>query len=219
MKSNKPIETLLCIDAQWVKEYLKEGFSQFTEAQFASLFPSERIWLGPRPVLEEKTARFCQFVVYCLLTAGDKILVFRREVSSESRLKGFSAIGLGGHVNASDIVALNGTINLKETITRAVHRELSEEIDWIGSPIEIKPQWLGCLRDDSTEVSTVHLGVVFVCDVGDQVPTLRLYEGASVFEPMSCIRNYLHQMESWSSLLIENWPRLSHVQNPSIENL
>lgn len=208
MSNSIPPETLLCVENKWIEKHLKKGFSELSKSQIDSLIPQEHVWLGPRSVLE-KTPSFRQLVVYCVVSSGESILVFHREVSNEARLKGRLSIGLGGHINIGDVVAKEGVINLGETIVRAAQRELTEELEWLETPRELRTRWIGCLRDDSTEVSTVHLGIIAMCDIGDAAGALRVREGASAFEHISRIRESEPQLESWSSLLLSEWHSLS----------
>lgn len=198
-------ETLLCVESDWVGDALAEGLLRVSDEQIGASIPPGKLWLGPRAVLETAKA-FRQLVVYCVLFSGERILVFRRERSGESRLRGLFSIGLGGHVNVSDVVAVDGVVNLRGTIDRAVQRELAEEIEWLGQPREIRSRWLGFLRDDSSEVSSVHLGVVAACDLGSGVDEIRVRDGVSVFEHVSRLRDGGYELETWSSTLLTQWP-------------
>src|SRR4029450_4329892 len=94
---------------------------------------------------------------YVLVTFENSVLHYvRGKKAGEQRLVAKGSIGIGGHMNAPDETFLA----LDEAAYRAgVEREVNEEIK-IGTPFE--DRIVGLLNDDSTEVGSVHLGIVHV---------------------------------------------------------
>lgn len=88
----------------------------------------------------------------------NKILVVQRTKNqTEKRLHNLYSVGIGGHVNPID-----ENENPELTFYNGLNRELNEElfIDKLKSL-----EYVGLILDDSTEVSRVHLGVLFIANV------------------------------------------------------
>src|SRR5207302_7328335 len=74
----------------------------------------------------------------------------------EKRLVGQRSIGIGGHINPADDLPLFSS-NYAGAYRAAVEREVAEEVV-IDSPHS--DRIVALLNDDSTEVGSVHLGIV-----------------------------------------------------------
>src|ERR1700730_12272894 len=98
-----------------------------------------------------------QIIPYVLLACGDKVLHYvRGKRAGEQRLVAKGSIGIGGHMNDSD----ESLFAWDEAAYRAVvEREVNEEIK-IATKFE--DRIVALLNDDSTEVGSVHLGIVHV---------------------------------------------------------
>src|SRR4030088_1362761 len=98
-----------------------------------------------------------QIIPYAIIAHGDKVLHYvRGKKGGEQRLVAKGSIGIGGHLNDSD----ESLFAWDEAAYRAgVEREVNEEIR-IGSAFQ--DNIVALLNDDSTEVGSVHLGVVHV---------------------------------------------------------
>jgi predicted NUDIX family phosphoesterase len=115
------------------------------------------LWIGPRRVLEEQPA-FRQIIPYVVLRVGDKIVKYTRTpAGGEARLHGKTSIGLGGHIDLSDIVSVGDHVDLAATINNASERELLEEL----GKVEVEARdWIGVLIDNDSDVGRVHVGLV-----------------------------------------------------------
>jgi predicted NUDIX family phosphoesterase len=105
-----------------------------------------------------------QVIPYVVIrTARGVFSYVRTGAGREARLHGRRSIGVGGHVNPSDLpegLAALAAAPL-ETLAAAARRELAEEtVGLDGAPLG----WLGFLRDESAPVARVHLGVVYLAD-------------------------------------------------------
>ncbi len=141
----------------------------------------------------ETDTRFLQPIPYVVLRNKDYILTYKRTKNSgEKRLHDFYSIGLGGHIDEG------------ETIEEALVRELKEEIGY-NVPIEngklsdtmLTP--IGLLYDNSTPVSSVHLGIIYLYTVpGLNIETNKELTDAS-FTHISQIPKL--NLENWSRVL------------------
>lgn len=100
------------------------------------------------------------------------IMGVRSDDSTEQRLAGKLALGLGGHINEGDV---DGAKNFSEIILNAAKRELSEELEgfqyskiefypWFDSE-DAKKNFLVFFYDLSEEVSKFHLGVLMLAEI------------------------------------------------------
>jgi len=122
------------------------------------------------------------------------LLTHRLRASSERRLRKQYSLGIGGHINPGDLEA-------GDPILDGLKREWSEEVVYDGS---FEAQLLGLLNDDSSPVSKVHLGVVFLVD-GDS-PNISIRETdklAGELLTLDEMRIYYLGMESWSQMVYD----------------
>lgn len=107
-----------------------------------------------------------QIIPYLVIKSGDKVFVAKR-LKGDPRLVGEHTVGMGGHVDSSDIIlGENKLIKSDMSIGLCIHRELTEETD-----IEIEAikdiKYVTHFIDDSSEVSKVHMCLLYTVDVGD----------------------------------------------------
>jgi predicted NUDIX family phosphoesterase len=175
----------------------------------------------PRPVAET-TPAWKQWIPYCLLRCdaaepgGEPgvFLVQRTRGQGEARLHGAWSIGLGGHVEPEDAV---GDHSWRERgadfFARSLLRELREELDWRLEELP-KPQLVGLINDDSTEVGSVHAGLAYVLHL--PLPLAQAKERVGIRETSKMRGGFTHlaelrklwqnpgALESWSRLLMEH---------------
>ena len=175
----------------------------------------------PRPVAET-TPAWKQWIPYCVLRCdaaapgGEPgvFLVQRTRGQGEARLHGAWSIGLGGHVEPEDAV---GDHSWRERgadfFARSLLRELREELDWRLEELP-KPQLVGLINDDSTEVGSVHAGLAYVLHL--PLPLAQAKERVGIRETSKMRGGFTHlaelrklwqnpgALESWSRLLMEH---------------
>lgn len=97
-----------------------------------------------------------QIIPYVVIkNENNEILVVQRtKKQTEKRLHNLYSVGIGGHINPID-----ENKNKELTFYNGLNRELNEElyIDKLKSL-----EYVGLILDDSTEVSRVHLGILFI---------------------------------------------------------
>lgn len=154
----------------------------------------EHHFFKPRSEVEDDPS-FQQIIPYVVFRHGDHyFLTHRLRASSEKRLRKQYSLGVGGHINPGDLHA-------GDPILDGLKREWQEEVIYDG---RFEARLIGLLNDDSSPVSKVHLGVVFVVD-GD-TPNIRIRETdklAGELLTLDEMRIYYLGMESWSQMVYD----------------
>lgn len=159
------------------------------------------LWLGPRAVLEE-TEAFRQIIPYVVLRVGDRLVRYTRTPSGgESRLHGRVSVGLGGHIDFSDIVRRGEGVDLKATLDAAATREVEEELGVVDC---IDRQWIGVLIDNGSPVSRVHLGVVGLWTLAS-APAGAAEDALDQvgLDSIDALLGQRDRLEEWSAILLE----------------
>ncbi len=158
----------------------------------------ERHFFKPRAEVEDDP-NFQQIIPYVVFRHGDHyFLTHRLRASSEKRLRKQYSLGVGGHINPGDLQA-------GDPILDGLKREWQEEVIYDG---RFEARLVGLLNDDSSPVSKVHLGVVFVVD-GD-TPNISIRETdklAGELLTLDEMRIYYLGMESWSQMVYDRLAR------------
>ncbi len=143
----------------------------------------------------ENDPTFQQIIPYVVFRHGDRyFLTHRLRASSEKRLRKQYSLGVGGHINPGDLDA-------GDPIVDGLKREWEEEVVYEG---RFEASLLGFLNEDSSPVSKVHLGVVFLVD-GD-TPNISIRETdklAGELLTLEEMRMYYLAMESWSQIVYD----------------
>ena len=182
------------------------------------IIPSEKvkIYSGTGPFFEDEDIDFCtkddgipkyrwevendpsfkQLVVYVVVTDGHNRVFVTHRKDGDERLVGKYSIGIGGHVRWG------------ESFTEAMFRELEEEVG-------ITPDDMtgivrhGYILDNSSDVNSVHLGIVYMVDVQDPSKVF-------VREPEKLVGQWMdagdglarlyhsNSLESWSETVYRN---------------
>lgn len=154
----------------------------------------ERHFFKPRSEVEND-ASFQQIIPYVVFRHRERyFLTHRLRASSEKRLRKQYSLGVGGHINPGDLEG-------GDPILDGLKREWSEEVIYDG---RFEARMLGLLNEDSSPVSKVHLGVVFLVE-GD-TPDIRIRETeklAGELLTLAEMRMYYLAMESWSQIVYD----------------
>ena len=160
----------------------------------------------PRPEAEEDPS-LKQLIPYVVVTAGDKLLHYRRGgASGEKRLLKKGSVGIGGHINDTDGL---GEAFDSAAYQRSLMRELQEELVIESCFIE-RP--LALLNDDTNPVGAVHLGIVHQCHLAE--PNVTSNEEAIAelgFLSLEELSSRNDQLETWSQLVIGGWKNLRTI--------
>ena len=139
-----------------------------------------------------------QIIPYCVVRHADgtHLLTRRLRRGSERRLHDLHSLGVGGHLNPGD------GADADDPVVGGLVREWREEV---VCPGPATARLVGILNDDSTPVSSVHLGLVFLVEpaagVEVSVREVDKLEGRRLrLEQMASLRA---EMESWSVLTLD----------------
>jgi len=186
----------------------ESGFHPLQSSQVFAAFHAAGLWLGPRDVLEHLPS-FRQIIPYVVLRVGDRFVRYTRTPAGrEGRLHGRMSLGLGGHIDLSDIVSVNDCVDLEKTLGDAARREVDEEL---GSVDCVSKEWIGVLVDNDTDVGQVHIGVVAIWDLsflplGVSEDAIGEVELCSIED----LENSRDRLEGWSEMLLE------YITDPSL---
>ena len=143
----------------------------------------------------EDDPNYQQIIPYVVFRHDDLyFLTHRLRASSEKRLRKQYSLGVGGHINPGDLDA-------GDPIQDGLRREWEEEVIYDG---RFEAKLIGLLNDESSPVSKVHLGVVFLVD-GD-TPNIAIRETdklAGELLTLEEMRIYYLGMESWSQMVYD----------------
>ena len=139
----------------------------------------------------ERDPGYKQLIPYLVLRDGARYFLMRRtSAGGDARLFERYSIGIGGHVEPGDGDLLGG-----------LAREWREEI-----AADFEPRFVpvGLVNDDTTDVGSVHLGVVFVADVaGRSVAIREATKLSGGFADPVAVRAVRAAMETWSQLIFD----------------
>jgi len=149
----------------------------------------------PRALVENDPS-LKQIIPYLMVRCQDQLFLFQRlGTGGEARLHGKYSIGVGGHINRSDV---DGAADV---VAEGLRRELEEELVLEGP---WSARLVGVLNDDSNAVGQVHFGLVHVVKVVR--PTVKVRESktltGSLADPGE-IRALRDRMETWSQLILD----------------
>jgi predicted NUDIX family phosphoesterase len=161
----------------------------------------------------EKNPSYKQLIPYVIMTCDGKYLTYvRGKRAGETRLVAKRSIGIGGHINPGDDMPLFND-NFYEAYLAAVEREVAEEV---SVETHHTDRIVALLNDDSTEVGSVHLGVVHYWLL--DAPKVNKRE-QMITQMSFMILTELHQvrdtMETWSSLCLDGLNQMTKFTPPA----
>ena len=189
------------------EELGKTGFGSRDQGHIIDRLQASGLWLGPRAILEE-TSAFRQIIPYVVLRVGDQLIHYTRTpAGGEARLHGRISIGLGGHIDFSDVVRSGEGVDLQATLDAAAVREVEEEV---GAVDCVDRRWIGALIDNESPVGQVHLGVVALWTL-TSVPTGAIEDaiGEVGVQSIKALANQAERLETWSGLTLDALDKLT----------
>jgi predicted NUDIX family phosphoesterase len=176
-----------------------QGFQPAVDHYLPRMLASGANFFMERPSAE-KDPSHKQLIPYAVFHNGGKYLSYTRGGSSgEKRLVAKRSIGIGGHINPVD-AAQDG---LGETMYfNGVEREIAEELVLAGTHTQ---RVIGLINDDSTEVGSVHLGVVHLFELSsDEVSSNEDAIQDLRWESLEELHARRDQLETWSQICIDH---------------
>jgi len=176
-----------------------QGFSPDVNRYLPAILEKKNNHFMPRAKAETDPS-FKQVIPYVVITDGENILHYvRGKKAGEQRLVAKGSVGIGGHINDEDHTLFAfGLQAFQDAVKREVCEELSVQGEFNAVPV-------GLINDDSTEVGSVHFGVVHVlrCQPG-QVQKKEQVITQVEFLPIEELKAKRDQMETWSQLCLDN---------------
>jgi len=154
----------------------------------------------------EKDPTYKQLIPYVIMACDGKYLSYvRGRRAGETRLVGLRSIGIGGHINPRDDMPLFNT-DFYETYATAVEREVTEEISVEANHTD---RIVALLNDDSTEVGSVHLGIVhyWILDAPKVTKREQMISQMS-FMSSAELQDVRDSMETWSQLCLDGLAKM-----------
>jgi predicted NUDIX family phosphoesterase len=155
----------------------------------------------PRGKVEDDPA-WKQLIPYFIILCGERVWYYVRSGrSGEGRLVARLSIGVGGHINRTDVRSGENAYDV------GACRELDEEVQL---PRITGTRIAALLNDESNPVGQVHLGVVHVVRVNEPEVVARedtVTESGFASEPE--LRARFDQMETWSQICFRDLARLT----------
>src|SRR5438874_5458135 len=204
---NAPNENVLVIKRSLFDELGSFQGLNFEPEKYLSaiLLRGNNLFL-PRDEAEQNPA-YKQIIPYALIVFENRVLHYvRGKKAGEQRLVAKGSIGIGGHMNEEKDELL-WNYQLDEQAYRAgVEREVNEEIK-IDAPFE--DRIVALLNDDTTEVGSVHLGVVHVFKLAEpKVEKREAIITGLTFLAEDELFARRETMETWSQLCLDSLDRL-----------
>lgn len=144
------------------------------------------------------------------MTCDDKYLTYvRGKRAGETRLVAKRSIGIGGHINPVDNEVPLFDTNFRKMYELAVEREVAEEVSVEANHTD---QIVALLNDDSTEVGSVHLGLVhyWLLDAPKVNRREQMITQMS-FMTLAELQQVRDSMETWSVLCLDGLDRMTKL--------
>ncbi len=180
---------------------LFHGLTTDVQRYLEVLFDPSVLRFMPRPQAE-KDPSYKQLIPYVIMSCNGKYLTYvRGRRAGETRLVGNRSIGIGGHINPIDNEIPLFDTDYRELYNNAVEREVAEEVSIEAGH---KDSIVALLNDDTTEVGSVHLGVVHHWLLDSSAVTKR-EQMITKMEFMSPdeLHDVRDSMETWSQFCLD----------------
>jgi predicted NUDIX family phosphoesterase len=187
-----------------------QGFSPEADRYLPALMKRENNFFARRASAETDPS-LKQIIPYAIFRHGGRLLHYvRGGKSGEKRLVARGSVGIGGHINDWD----EGLFSFDESAYRvAVEREIREELRIEGG---FSDRVVGMINDDSTEVGSVHLGVVHLVTLDtDRVAAGEAAITRLEFLAVEELRRRREALEGWSQIVLDAWDEIKRGNGES----
>lgn len=176
-----------------------QGFQPDAERYLSAILANGANFFMERPAAEADPTHK-QLIPYSIFRFEGRYLSYTRGGSSgEKRLVAKRSIGIGGHINPVD----QDQDQMGEVMYfNSIEREITEELQLGGAHTQ---RVIGLINDDSSEVGSVHLGVVHIFELGSG--DVRSNEDAIQDLQFVTLDELLAQkdsLESWSQICVNH---------------
>lgn len=171
-----------------------QGFSTEGAAQFLARVRAHAVFRRRGDIEDDPSHK--QIIPYLIVRHGPRLFLFQRSaVGGEARLHGKYSIGVGGHINKSDVEGA------ADVVGAGLKREFEEELVVSG---RWQARRAGVLNDETNAVGRVHFGLVHIvvvdtADIAVKEPDVL----AGRLADSSEVRALRDRMETWSQLILD----------------
>ena len=205
-------EQVLVVERKVLEQIgLFHGLTTNVQSYLSVLFDSSVLRFMPRPQAE-KDPSYKQLIPYVIISHDGKYLTYvRGKRAGETRLVGNRSIGIGGHINPIDNEIPLFDTNYRELYNNAVEREVAEEIFIEAGHTD---SIIALLNDDTTEVGSVHLGVVhhWLLDSSAVIKREQMITQMEFMTPAE-LNEVRDSMETWSQFCLDY---LTTINQPTL---
>jgi predicted NUDIX family phosphoesterase len=188
-------EHIVCVKSSIVAHH-QDGFVEYD-------LKLEDIMLGQRAVLEQDYD-FRQVLPVSIFTHNNKVWAYERtSKGGESRLHNKIAVAVGGHWDMADLALKDGVIDLEESLSSAMQRELEEEVNLRSNVLSTK-----VLRNkiccSETDVDKVHMAIVYLHELdGELIESAEDQLKNVGFIAPAELLNGDYNLETWARIVCE----------------
>jgi predicted NUDIX family phosphoesterase len=188
-------EKVLVVPSDIINSLCPKPFSQNTEGVSAAAVKNGA-FLARK--IAETDFNFKQIIPYVIVRHENRYILMRRTTKqTEARLHDKYSIGVGGHINDDD--AAKGIDNI---IHCGMRREIEEEIHIKD---ERSCELVGVINDNSSEVSRVHMGLVYVLTAGSsEFDITEKDKYTANWATVEEMLPFYDKMESWTQIVYDN---------------
>lgn len=146
----------------------------------------------------ETNPRYKQIIPYAVIRHSERyFLLQRKSAQSEQRLHNKLSIGVGGHINPSEVATDS------DVILGGLTREINEELYIISG---YRETLVGLINDDTTDVGRVHLGVLFEIDsISPDVHVRETHKMDGEWALMGHLVQSHERLETWSQIVFDSY--------------
>jgi len=176
-----------------------QGFQPEVSRYLSPMLADGANFFMDRPAAEQDPTHK-QLIPYSIFHHEGRYLCYQRGgKSGEKRLVAKRSLGIGGHINPID----QDHDGLGETMYyNSIEREIAEELAIEGTHTQ---QVIGLINDDSTEVGSVHLGVVHRFELsGAEVRSNEEAIQDLCFFTLEELIARRDELETWSQIVLDH---------------
>lgn len=209
---SKNDELIMCFEKSFLDSFDKEKMTAYT---LQGILRTPGVMQYKRRGDVETDTSLLQPIPYCIVfcKSTKRILTYKRsKKGGETRLHDMYSIGFGGHININDVknclkeLAKEDPHVIRCTcpIRLGAYRELEEELSLTMDNICVLQLFKWYIYDDASEVSSVHIGLPYLCVV-DKEEDIKLTEDTAIelrWLDFDGLNDAGLNFESWSSIVI-----------------
>lgn len=174
-----------------------QGFQGDAQRYLSAMLAPGANFFMERPAAEMDPTHK-QLIPYSLFHHEGRYLCYTRGgKSGEKRLVAKRSVGIGGHINPVD----QSQDGLGETMYfNSIEREITEELVLGGTHTQ---RVIGLINDDSSEVGSVHLGVVHLFELSSaEVSSNEEAIQDLQFYTLAELQDMRESLEAWSQIVV-----------------